>query len=153
MKRIIYILSAILFLGVSFESCTEIDVLMDPDMPANRDITYTLGKVIEYDDINVKGIDIAPYFDFFEKLRFNLHFENHEIVSMEFNQDELPLTPFKYARPSGVQKCYLDKEVLPWQLKLESGETVAYYMRGEFYIPFQLDCNTISYEYRFKAVE
>lgn len=153
MKRIVYIISAILLAGITFSSCTEVDVLADPDMPADCDVSYTISKVIQYDDINVKGIDIAPYFDFFEKLRFNINIENGEIVSLEFNQDELPLSPFSYAMPAGEQKCRFDKSVLPWQIKLETGETVAYYLRGEFYIPFQLDCKTISYEYRFKAVE
>lgn len=152
MKKIGSILLSVLMLA-AFVSCDDTSTEMDKHYNGTFDIKYGLGKVLEYDPVNVNGIDVCQYFDFFETLRFTLHVTDGKITSLSYTNADIPFSPFDFDAPSGDVDCYLDTNVLPNALKLTStGQAIAYFRNGEFYIPFQLDCKELSYEYRFKEI-
>jgi len=147
-KEIILLLAAAL---IAFGGCRPVSNQMDPDLPSDGEIVYTLRQVLEYDPVNVNGIDVCPYFGFFNTLSFTIYVRDGKMVSLQYTDGDIPFSPFKFDIPDGIVDCRLDTDVLPYALKLkETGETVAYFKNGEFYIPFQLDCKDLSYEYRFR---
>lgn len=133
--------------------CREVPVQMDPDMPSDGVIVYTLRQVLEYDPVNVNGIDVSQYFSFFNTLRFTIYVRDGKMAWLQYTDGDIPFSPFSFETGDDMVECRLDMDVLPYALKLtKTGETVAYFRNGEFYIPFQLDCKDISYEYRFREL-
>ena len=62
--RIIALLSLV---AVAVSSCYSVglqDLTSDPDYDGNKTSTFRIFKVLQFDDVNVSGIDILPYFDF-----------------------------------------------------------------------------------------
>jgi hypothetical protein len=50
--------------------------------------------------------------------------------------------------------AYLNTNVLPNELRLtDSEKVIAYYVNGEFSIPFKLDCPSLDYKYTFKSIQ
>ncbi|MCM1502672.1 MAG: hypothetical protein NC115_08430 [Bacteroidales bacterium] len=151
MKNRILLLAAAVCLA--FSACRPVSNQMDPGMPSDGDIVYTLRQVLEYDPVNVNGIDVCPYFDFFSTLRFTIQVRDGKMSYLQYTDGDIPFSPFSFGTGDGFVECRLDMDVLPYALKLvETGETVAYFRNGEFYIPFQLDCKDLSYEYRFREI-
>lgn len=135
------------------QSCEEVSNQMDPDYPSDYDIDYALREVLEIDPVNVNGIDVMPYFDFFDNFRFTIHYRGGKIASVEIVNGDVPFSPYSFSFPEGEVECYFDTERLPNAIRMTStDEVIAYYSTGEFYIPFQLDCKDISYEYYFREV-
>lgn len=151
MKRYLTILAAVFGL-LALSSCEPVPTQMDPDYPSDYDIDYALREVLEKDPVNINGIDIYPYFDFFTTLRFTIHVTGGKMTSFEFSNGDIPFSPFAFDIPEGEVECYFDSESSPNVLKLKTGETVAVFESGELYIPFKLDCKDIDYEYRFKEI-
>lgn len=153
MKNINLLIIAAAFFLFSFAGCRPVSNQMDPGMPSDGEITYTLRQVIEYDPVNVNGIDVSPYFGFFNTLRFTIYVRDGKMTYLQYTDGDIPFSPFAFDMEEGLVECMFDTEVLPYALKLKgSGETVAYFRNGEFYIPFQLDCKDLSYEYRFREI-
>lgn len=152
MKRFLYILLAVSGL-IALSACGTESTEMSKDYPSDYDINYALRKVLEKDPVNVNGIDVYPYFDFFKSLRFTIHVREGKMSSIEFSNGDIPFSPFGFDIPSGDAECWFDTENVPNALRLKStGEAVAYFKGGEFYIPFQLDCKDINYEFTFKEI-
>lgn len=152
MKKYLFALLSICGL-LLVPSCEQVSTEMDPDYPSDYDIDYSLREVLEKDPVNINGIDIYPYFDFFSTLRFTIHVKDGKMSTLEFNNGDIPFSPFSFEIPAGEVECYYDSQVSPNALKLKSNDAVvAYFKSGELYIPFKLDCKEIDYEYRFRKV-
>ncbi len=154
MKRIILFLTTLIAAMSVAISCKELSNEMDPDYNGTYDLVYCLKSVKQYDPVNVGGIDVYKYFDFFKSLTFTIHFVDEKVSSINFENGSIPFLPYTFNVPSGDIDCYLETSITPYELRIKSNDDViAYYLRGEFYIPFQLDCEEISYEYRFSSVK
>lgn len=73
--RIIALLSLV---AVAVSSCYSVglqDLTSDPDYDGNKTSTFRIFKVLQFDDVNVSGIDILPYFDFFNTFRLTLNLQ------------------------------------------------------------------------------
>ncbi|MDD3906905.1 MAG: hypothetical protein PHF34_01685 [Bacteroidales bacterium] len=127
---------------------------MSSDYPADFDINYGLFHVYQYDEVNINGIDLASKFDFFNTFRLTLHYTDNEISAVTFDNGDVPFSPYNYEIPSGKVDAYLATNVLPNELRLrDSEEVIAYYVNGEFSIPFKLDCSSLDYKYTFKSIQ
>lgn len=153
MRKYSFILTILVVLiawaGCEDDNRTEIS----SDYPSEYDINYGLFHVYQYDEVNINGIDLAQKFDFFETFRLTIHYTDHKISAITLNNGDVPFTPYSYNIPEGKVKAYLNTEVLPNELRVsESEEVVAYFVNGEFAIPFKLDCPTLDYKYTFKSI-
>ena len=153
MKRYVWLLAAVSFL-MSFISCESVSTIADPNYDDNATIEWKLRQVMQVDPININGINLVDEFDFFSTFGFKLYREDGKFTALEFNNGEVPFDPFTFNMPQGKVACYLATEVVPHELRLkETDDVVAYFKNGEFYIPFQLDCVELSYQYKFGEVK
>ena len=152
MKPYVWILVVMLVCG-SLTSCEDVPTEMDPNFSGTFDITYTARKVMQYDPVNINGINVAPYFDFFDTMRFTIHVVDNVMTTLSFTNADIPFSPFSFDVPQGEVECLFDTSVLPNRLVIKNtGDVIAYFRNGEFYIPFQLDCEELSYEYTFREI-
>ncbi|MGN1232819.1 MAG: hypothetical protein ACI4UJ_05165 [Candidatus Cryptobacteroides sp.] len=150
-------IKSLLFAAVSMlfvaASCSDVPTEMDKDYNQDYDINYELRAVLEKDPVNINGIDVYPYFDFFKTLKFTIKVREGRMSSLIFDNGDVPFSPFKFSVPSGEVSCEFDDSVSPNVLRLkDSKEVIATYRNGELYIPFVLDCEELTYEFRFKEV-
>jgi len=126
---------------------------MSSDYPADYDINYSLFHVYQYDEVNIDGIDVVQKFDFFNTFRLTLHYTDSKISAVTFTNGTIPFSPYSFNMPEGKVDAYLETNVLPNELRI-AGTTnvIAYYVNGEFSIPFKLDCPTLDYKYTFKSI-
>ena len=153
MKKYAFILTvvSVLFAIVSCED--ENRTAISSDYPSDYDIHYGLFHVYQYDEVNINGIDLAPKFDFFETFKLTLHYTDNKISAVTFSNGDVPFSPYSYEIPAGKVDAYLNTNVLPNELRLtESEKVIAYYVNGEFSIPFKLDCLSLDYKYTFKSI-
>lgn len=135
-------------------SCSRTNTIADVDYPSTYDIHYALKKVMEYDPVNINGIDVFPHFDFFTSWLITIHVVEGKMTSFELSTGDVPFATHAFPIPSGKVDCYYDTESIPNALRIkDSDQAVAYFRSGQLYIPFVLDCEEISYEYTFKEVE
>lgn len=151
-------IKSLLFSAVSMlfvaASCTGVSTEMDKNYNQDYEINYELRSVLEKDPVNINGIDVYPYFDFFKSLKFTIKVKGGKMTSVIYDNGDIPFSPFTFAAPSGEVACEFDDTVSPNVLKLkESGDVIATYRNGELYIPFVLDCEELTYEFRFKEVK
>lgn len=148
---LIFAIASLLF---SLAGCdTDDRVKMSKDYPTDGDINYGIRQVMQYDDVNINGIDIASKFAFFDTFRLTIHYTDSKISGVTFSNGDVPFSPYNFEIPEGRIDCYLDTEALPNELRIIGTENViAYYQNGEFSIPFQLDCPSLDYKYTFKSI-
>ena len=126
---------------------------MSSDYPADYDIEYGIRQVMQYDEVNINGIDLAAKFSFFETFRLTIHYTESKISGVTFSNGEVPFHPYNFEVPAGKISCYLDTDVLPHELRITgTNNVIAYFQSGEFSIPFKLDCPELDYKYTFKSV-
>ena len=153
MKRYALLLAALSFL-MTFIGCESINTVADPNYDDNATIEWRLREVLQYDPININGINLIDEFDFFNTFGFKLYREDGKFTALECNPGDVPFSSFAFDLPSGKVPCYLYTESAPYELRLkDSDKVVAYFKNGEFYIPFQLDCIKLSYQYKFGEVK
>lgn len=153
MKKYLSGLAAVLCGLLLVPACQPVSNEMDPDYPSDYDINYSLKTVTEKDPVNINGIDVYPYFDFFKTFSLTIHVRDGKMATLEVDNGDVPFSPFSFDMPEGEVECYYDSQSSPNVLRLSgSDEPVAYFKSGELYIPFKLDCKDIDYEYRFKEV-
>jgi len=160
MKRC-FVLSILAAFIATVSSCVSVSTDWKADLhPGDYEINYGLNKVLEIDPVNVSGIDVKPYFEFFDSYRMKLYVTDGSISAVEFNPGEIPFTAYGFDLPTGKTECYFDSTVLPNVLRIKSGATksandkvFATLLKGEFYVEFNLDYKDITYRYYFKTVE
>lgn len=153
MKRyaLFFTLAAALF---ACPACEDVSDEMTSDYPDNYTINYGIRQVMQYDPMNINGIDVAGKFEFFSTLRFTIRVTDSKMTALSFSNGDVPFSPFAFEVPEGEVACELDTEALPNALRIKpSGEVIAYFQNGEFVIPFQLDSKSLSYKYTFKEIE
>lgn len=146
----------LLLIAVSFFGCEEeISNQMSSDFPKNYDIEYKLRQVVQYDPMNINGINISGKLAFFSTVRFTLHYKDGKITSLSYTNGDVPFSPFGFKADSKIEAdCELDYSVMPYELRIKgTDKVIAYFQNGEFIMPFQLDCSSISYKYTFVNVE
>ena len=153
MKKNVFIFTVISVL-LSLSGCdTNARLEIDPNYPADYDIQYGIRQVMQYDEVNINGIDIAEKLPFFETFRLTIHYTDSKISGVTFSNGDIPFSPYDFAVPAGKIDCYLDTDALPNELRITGTKNViAYFQSGEFSIPFMLDCQSLSYKYTFKSV-
>ena len=112
-------------------------------------VTYALRSALQIDPMNLAGINLLNHMDIFDGFTFTVYREDERIVACELNHN----VPFSFleAPVEGKQACYFDSESRPQCIRLSSNNAVvATYLKGEFYMEFQLGCKEVSYEFRFK---
>jgi len=153
MKKNVLIFTVISVL-LSLSACENTDRLkMDLDYPADFDINYGIRQVMQYDEVNINGIDLAAKFPFFATLKLTIHYTDSKISGVTFSNGEVPFSPYDFEVPAGKVNCYLDTSVLPNELRITGTKNViAYFQKGEFTVPFKLDCPALDYKYTFKSI-
>ncbi|MGM9767647.1 MAG: hypothetical protein ACI3Z0_04200 [Candidatus Cryptobacteroides sp.] len=148
-KSLFAVALSVLFMA----SCGDEPTEMDKNYNPNYDITYTLRSVIEKDPVNINGIDVFPYFDFFKSLRFVIHVTDGKMTSFSYDSGDIPFSSYTFQVPSGEVACEFDTTVSPNVLRIkETGDVIAVFKNGELIVPFVLDCEELSYEYKFKEI-
>jgi hypothetical protein len=154
MKKILTSFALAFSLIFAVTSCDDTSNKMDKDYPSDYDIKYALKQVIEKDPVNINGIDVYPYFDFFQTYRLTIHYKSGKISSIEFINGDIPFSTYSFPIPSGETECYYNTESTPNTIRLKgSDDAVVYFGNGELYVPFKLDCKDLTYEYRFKEIK
>ncbi len=154
MKNKIAIL--ILMMVVSLVGCEDdLSNKMTNDYPQNKEITYKLRQVLQYDPMNINGIDVSQKLEFFSTVRFTLYYTDGKITRLTYSNGNVPFSPFQFEAESDLDvNCVLDYDVYPNELRiLDTDKVIAYYQNGEFIMPFQLDCSSVNYKYTFVNVE
>lgn len=152
MKKYAFI--SLLAAACAFVSCEEVSDKMSSDFPSDYTINYGLRQVLQYDPMNINGIDVVDKFDFFSTLRFRIEVHDGKMTHLEFSNGEVPFSPFAFEVPDGVVECEFDTDALPNELRIKgTGNVIAYFQNGEFSIPFQLDSKQLSYKYTFKEIK
>jgi hypothetical protein len=139
--------------GIALGACNDPSNKMTDDYPNDYDLVYGLRQVMQYDPVNVDGVNLVDKLDFFSTLRFTIHYEGGKVVGATFSNGDVPFSAFGFAVPEGRFECRLDTDVIPNALVMSDGKTIAQFTNGEFSMPFQLDHSTVSYKYTFKGVE
>lgn len=153
MKKIQIFLASITML-ISIVGCESLQTVADPEYDENASIEWRLREVLQYDPININGIDLVNEFDFFKTFGFTIYRTAGKLTALEFNNGDIPFLPYDFDVPSGKADCYLATDVSPYELRLkDSDKVVAMFKNGEFYIPFSLDCADLSYQYKFAEVK
>ena len=111
-------------------------------------------KVLQFDDVNVSGIDILPYFDFFNTFRLTLTYKDGKISSMSMDNGDVPFSrKYGFEIPSQTVDVYFDNTVHPNAIRrTDSKEILATFNKGVLVMNFKLDCATVSYRYMFTGV-
>jgi hypothetical protein len=153
MKKYVLIF-AIVSVLFSFLRCDNTDrLIMTSDYPADYDITYGIRQVMQYDEVNINGIDLAAKLPFFETFRLTIHYADSKVSAVTLSNGNIPFSPYDFDIPAGKTACYLDTEALPNALRIAGTDhVIAYFQNGEFSIPFKLDCSALDYKYTFKSV-
>lgn len=128
---------------------------MSEDYPENYDIDYEIRQVLQYDPVNINGVDISDKLDFFGSLKFSLHYKEGKITSVTYSNGNIPFSPFNFDAGSDFEvECSLDTNVFPNELRVkDSDQVIAYFQNGEFTMPFALGCGSINYKYTFVNIE
>jgi hypothetical protein len=154
MKKYVLIFTVVTVLFTLISCDDENRTLISSDYPSEYDINYGLFHVYQYDEVNINGIDLVSKFDFFETFQLTLHYTDNKISAVTYSNGDVPFSPHNYDIPEGKVDAYLNTDVLPNELRLtESEKVIAYYVDGEFSIPFKLDCQSLDYKYTFKSIK
>ncbi|MDR2448490.1 MAG: hypothetical protein LBD52_00835 [Prevotellaceae bacterium] len=153
MKKYVLIFAIIPVL-FSFLSCDNTNrLIMISDYPADYDITYGIRQVMQYDEVNINGIDIAAKLPFFETFRLTIHYTDSKISAVTLSNGDIPFSPYDFDIPAGKMACYLDTDALPNELRITgTNNVIAYFQNGELSVPFKLNCQALDYKYTFKSV-
>ena len=84
MKRYALLLAALSFL-MTFIGCESINTVADPNYDDNATIEWRLREVLQYDPININGINLIDEFDFFNTFGFKLYREDGKFTALECN--------------------------------------------------------------------
>lgn len=88
-----YAIISLLAAACAFVSCEEVSDKMSSDFPSDYTINYGLRQVLQYDPMNINGIDVVDKFDFFSTLRFTIEVHDGKMTHLEFSNGEVPFSP------------------------------------------------------------
>lgn len=156
MKKIIRLISAAIAVMLLCTGCVKVltlhDTTMDPNYEGDKTSTYYLWKALQIDDVNVNGIDIKPYFDWFDTFELQVRRENGKICGIKMNNGSIPHDHYGFNLPTEEVECYFDNSVQPNAIRRASDDQiVAVFRKGVICMEFQLDCSTVSYRFMFSG--
>ena len=156
MKKIIRLISAAIAVMLLCTGCVKVltlhDTTMDPNYEGDKTSTYYLWKALQIDDVNVNGIDIKPYFDWFDTFELQVRRENGKICGIKMNNGSIPHDHYGFNLPTEEVQCYFDNSVQPNAIRRTSDDQiVAVFRKGVICMEFQLDCSTVSYRFMFSG--
>ena len=146
----IFYLTAFAFL--LFLSCDrQLNNEMSKDYPENFQVNYKLRKVLQYDPMNINGVDISKELDFFETLKLTLNYNKGKLTTLSFDNGDIPFSPFNFESEQKFEvPCEIDYDVSPNELRIkDTNKVIAYFINSNFIMPFVLDCELLSYRYTF----
>ncbi len=158
MKRIDILKAGLLCLLAAFvTSCYSIhlqDLTPDEKYEANKTSTFRIFQVLQFDDVNVNGINIQPYFDFFDTFRLTITYEKGKISRLAMNNGDVPFSrKYGFEIPAGEVDVYFDNSVFPNAIRrVDDDEILATFNKGVLVMNFQLDCASVNYRYMFTGV-
>ena len=128
------------------------DTTMDSGYEADKVSTFYLWKVLQIDDVNVNGIDIKPYFDWFDSFQLEIRRTDGKISGIKMNNGNIPHDMYGFNLPTDEVECYFDNSVQPNAIRRASdNQIVAVFRKGVVCMEFQLDCQTVSYRFMFSG--
>lgn len=126
----------------------------DKDYSRDGAYTYDLLKVLQIDPINPDGINIVSKLNFLSTYKMTLFYENGTLVAAQFDKGDCPFSPVRFDIPEGKFEVYFDDSSSPYVMREKATDKIlATFIRGQFYMPFQLDSANINYEFWFKAAK
>lgn len=151
------IIALLAFVSVVAASCYSVglqDLTADPDYDGNKTSTFRIFKVLQIDDVNVNGVNILPYFDFFNTFRLSLTYKDGKISRLSMDNGDVPFArKYGFEIPSGTVDVYFDNTVHPNAIRRsDTKEILATFNKGVLVMNFRLDCATVSYRYMFTGV-
>ena len=155
MKNKISVITIIMIVFSLFGCEEDLSNKMSADYPQDYEINYELRQVLQYDPMNINGIDISKKLDFFSTVRFTLRYKDGKLSNLTYSNGGVPFSPFSFDADSEFdEECELNSNVFPNELRIKgTDEVIAYYQDGEFIMPFQLDCSSLSYKYTFINID
>gem|GEM_PF-961174 len=160
MKKIITIfgIAAMLMAGCTREiELQESDLEYTPTesesgAAASSDGYYTITKVLQYSDENPDGLDIKPYFDWFDSFNVQMTVENGTIIGIKIDNGDVPHDRYGFTLPSEVEGCYFDDSATPYCIRRSSDDQLLVtYQGADLYFDFTLADKGISYRYVLSA--
>lgn len=128
------------------------DTVADPDYEPNAVSTYYLWRALQIDDVNVNGIDIKPYFDWFDTFTLEIRRTDGKISGIKMNNGDIPHDKYGFNLPTDEVECYFDNSVQPNAIRRKSDDQIlAVFRKGVVCMEFKLDCQTVSYRFMFSG--
>ncbi|MBQ9310408.1 MAG: hypothetical protein IJ222_06030 [Bacteroidales bacterium] len=133
MKKLLVILAAAVTL---FASCSK-----EKD-PVVENGVYKIDKVLQISDANKAGVDIKPYFDWFDSFALNVTETDGEITAIAVNNGSIP---HALSLPATATDCVVENNTIK-----VNGKAVALIEGGNIAIDFELGGKGVSYRYILK---
>ena len=128
------------------------DTTMDSEYEADKVSTFYLWKALQIDDVNVNGIDIKPYFDWFDSFQLEIRRTDGKISGIKMNNGNIPHDMYGFNLPTEEVECYFDNSVQPNAIRRKSdNQIVAVFRKGVVCMEFKMDCKTVSYRFMFSG--
>lgn len=130
------------------------DTTADSNYEADKTTVYGIWQVLQIDDVNVGGIDIKPYFDWFDTFKLTLRRENGKICGISIDNGNVPHNKYGFDLPTSEVACYFDNSVRPNVIRRASDDQViAVFRKGVICMDFTLDCSSVSYRFMFSGAD
>lgn len=157
MKKIFTILG---IAALCFAACSRAIDLQDSDLEytaseSAEDIAatsgyYTISKVLQFSDENPDGVDIKPYFDWFDS--FSVELKNEEgkmlISGITIDNGNIPHDRYGFSLPASETECYFDDSQTPYCIRRKADDVqLVVYNGANLYLDFTLSDKGISYRY------
>lgn len=155
--KIRYILSALAAMSLLAGCVQNIelqDTTADSNYEADKTTTYGIWQVLQMDDVNVSGIDIKPYFDWFDSFKLVLRRADGKICGISFDNGNIPHNKYGFDLPTSEVPCFFDNSVRPNVIRRTSdGQVIAFFQKGIICMDFTLDCSSVSYRFMFSGAD
>ena len=128
------------------------DTTMDEEYEPDKVSTFYLWKALQIDDVNVNGIDIKPYFDWFDSFQLEIRRTDGKISGIKMNNGNIPHDMYGFNLPTEEVECYFDNSVQPNAIRRKADDQIVAVLRkGVICMEFNMDCKTVSYRFMFSG--
>lgn len=153
-RYIISVFAALSLFAGCFKDIELQDTTADSKYEADKTTEYGIWKVLQIDDVNVNGVDIKPYFDWFDTFKLNLRREDGKICGISIDNGDIPHDNYGFDLPTAEVRCYFDNSVRPNVIRRSSDDQViATFRSGVICMDFSLDCPSVSYRFMFSGAK
>ena len=128
------------------------DTTMDEEYEPDKVSTFFLWKALQIDDVNVNGIDIKPYFDWFDSFQLEIRRTDGKISGIKMNNGNIPHDMYGFNLPTEEVECYFDNSVQPNAIRRKTDDQiVAVFRKGVICMEFNMDCKSVSYRFMYRG--